>query len=228
VTPTRDAFACLVLERLPQRSRIGLTLGFIRTYGVPEIADVLYGTGALTGAAKARAKATGAAMFTLIGHGVDSPEGRRVVAELRRVHRRPGITGELMQYVLGCFTVCPVRFVDAYGRGGTTAAERAAAYAFHVDVSRALGLPDPPDGGLAGVGRWMDAFERARFAPTPTGRALWEATSGLLATRLPRPLRGLAPALAATLLDPPLRAALGVARPALPLRWAARALLAVV
>ncbi|WP_371496768.1 DUF2236 domain-containing protein [Kitasatospora sp. NBC_00374] len=213
----RDPYAQLVLETMPEESRVGLTLGFVRTFAVPEIAAVLHGTGRMTGEPKARAKATGAAMFALIGHGPDSAQGRRVVAELRRVHDRPGITAELMHYVLACFTVCPLRFVDAHGPRAVTAAEREAAYTFHRELADALAL-DPPDGELPGLEAWMSEFERRSFAPSEPGRALWEATGGLLASRLPGPLARLAPAVAASLLDEPLRTAFGVRRPSAPVR----------
>ncbi|MDX3850279.1 oxygenase MpaB family protein [Streptomyces sp. AK02-01A] len=216
---THRAFARLVLETMPEESRVGLTLGFVRTFGVPEIARVLHGTGRMTNEPRGRAKATGVAMFALIGQGVDSPEGRRIVEGLRRVHDRPGITPELMRYVLSCFTVCPLRFVDAHGHRAVTDEERDAAYTFQLSLSDALGLPAPPGGELAGVESWMRDYESRAFAPSEAGRALWESTSkGLLAARLPAPLAALAPAVAASLLDQPLRTALEVRRPPAPVR----------
>ncbi|AXG79195.1 DUF2236 domain-containing protein [Streptomyces paludis] len=209
-----------MLETMPEESRIGLTLGFVRTFGIPGIARVLAGTGRMEAAAKARAKATGVAMFALIGSGVDTEAGRPVVAGLRRVHERPGITTELMRYVMACFTVCPLRFIDEHGHRAVTDEEREGAYAFHTGLLAALGLPRPPDERqLTDVERWMSAYENRHFSPTPQGRALWAATSaGLLAARLPRALAPLAPAVAAALLDPPLRAALDVRPPRAPVR----------
>ncbi|GAA2086930.1 hypothetical protein GCM10009780_28000 [Actinomadura alba] len=213
------AYARLVLETMPEESRVGLTLGFVRTFGIPDIARVLHGTGRMTTEPRGRAKATGAAMFTLIGQGLDSAGGRRIVDGLRRVHDRPGITPELMQYVLACFTVCPLRFIDGHGYRAVTGEERDAAYTFHLGLSDALGLPDPPGGHLVDVESWMRGFESRCFAPSEAGRALWEAASrGLLAARLPGPLAALAPAVAASLLDQPLRTALEVRCPPAPVR----------
>ncbi|MEW1909822.1 oxygenase MpaB family protein [Kitasatospora sp. NPDC085895] len=209
----RDPYAQLVLEVMPEESRVGLTLGFVRTFGIPEIAAVLHATGQVTGQPKTRAKATGAAMFTLIGHGPGSAEGRRVVEGLRRVHDRPGITPELMHYVLACFTVCPLRFMDEHGPRRPAPPERDAAYAFHLELAGALDLPVPPGDGLAGTEAWMREVERRRFAPSPQARELWVSARGLLASRLPGPLAPLAPVLAAALLDEPLRTALGAPRP---------------
>ncbi|ROR43045.1 DUF2236 domain-containing protein [Kitasatospora cineracea] len=214
--PARDAFAALVLHRRPQRARVGLTLGFVRTFAVPEIAEVLDRTGRLASAPKARAKATGAMMFALVGHGVDSPDGQRIVAELAAVHRLPGVDAELMRYVLACFTVCPVEF--AHG----TPAEREAAAAFASDLAAALHLPPLPGPGLAETAAWMREFETARFAPSEAGRRLWHTVAPLFAARLPRRLARHAPAFAAALLDAPLRAAFALPRPPLPLRAAAR------
>ncbi|MFE3831008.1 oxygenase MpaB family protein [Streptomyces sp. NPDC059092] len=227
---TGDAFARLVLETMPEESRLGLTLGFVRTFGIPGIARVLHSTGRMYNEPRGRAKATGVAMFALIGQGVESAEGRRIVEGLRRIHDRPDITPELMRYVLACFTVCPLRFVDDHGHRAVTDEERDAAYAFHVDLSDALGLSGDGDGenamdqsadgaGMAGVERWMRGYESRHFAPSAEGAALWAATSqGLLAARLPRPLAGLAPAVAASLLDEPLRTALHIRRAPAPVR----------
>jgi len=221
MSPTdASAYARLVLDDAPEEARVGLTLGFVRTFGVPAIAEVLAASGKMTERPKDRAKATGVAMFALIRHGTASPEGRRVVAALRQVHDRPGITPELMHYVLACFTVCSLRGAERYGPCPVTDAARESAYAFHRELAAALGLPEPPapGGGLAGVERWMRAYEARHFAPSAEGAALWAATRRLLAARLPRRLAPLAPAVAATLLDDPLRAALGVRRPAVPVR----------
>lgn len=211
----RDAFAELVLHRSPQRARVGLTLGFVRTFAVPEIAEVLYGTGGLTSAPKARAKATGATMFALIGHGVHSERGRELVAELAAVHRLPGVDAELMRYVLACFTVCPVEFTAG------DAAVRAAAFTFQAELAEALGLAPLPGPTLAETADWMREFEAARFAPSPAGQALWRAVAPLFAARLPGPLARRSPAFAAALLDDPLRTAFAVPRPPGPLRAAA-------
>ncbi|WP_079125286.1 oxygenase MpaB family protein [Streptomyces lushanensis] len=232
---THHAYARLVLETMPEESRLGLTLGFIRTFGIPDIARVLHGTGRMTGEPRARAKATGVAMFTLIGQGLESPEGRRTVDALRRIHDRPDITPELMHYVLACFTVCPLRFIDTHGHRPVAEEERKAAYAFHLGLSDALDLPGlpggagpggggpgggGPDGGdLDGVERWMRDYEVRHFAPTEEARALWHSAShGLLAARLPSALAPLAPAVAASLLDAPLGRALRVRRPPAPVR----------
>lgn len=216
---THRAYARLVLEAMPEEARVGLTLGFVRTFGIPDIARVLHGTGRMNTEPRNRAKATGAAMFALIGRGLDSAEGRRIVDGLRTVHDRPDITPELMHYVLACFTVCPLRFIDDHGFRAATDEERDAAYAFHRGLSDALGLPDPTGGDLAGVERWMRGYEARCFAPSEAGRALWAAAnSGLLASRLPGPLAALAPAVAASLLDQPLRTALEVRRPPAPVR----------
>ncbi|GAA2608040.1 hypothetical protein [Streptomyces axinellae] len=74
----------LVLETMPRESRIGLALGFVRTFGIPDIARVLHGTGRMTDEPRGRAKATGVARFTLIGHGLQSDEGR---GTLKRLHQ---------------------------------------------------------------------------------------------------------------------------------------------
>jgi hypothetical protein len=61
----------------------------------------------------------------------------------------PGITPELMEYVLACFTLCPLRFIDSHGHRTVTDDERAAAYAPAVAAS----LLDEPLRTAPGVRR---------------------------------------------------------------------------
>ncbi len=199
----------------PADLRLGLNLGFYRTFGVPGIASVLAATGKMTERPKERAKATGVVMFTLIEHGLDHPEGRRAVAALNRLHARLPVGNDEFLYVLAAFCVPPVRWIDAYGWRATTAHEKEAAYTFYAGLAERMSIRDVP-ASFGALAEWMDDFEKRAFAATPQGRALWAATRGLLSRRLPRALSPLARSAADALLDERLLDAL--ATPAPP-RW---------
>jgi hypothetical protein len=196
----------------PDDLRLGLNIGFYRTFAVPSIAAVLAGTGKMLARPKERAKATGALMFTLIERGMDGPDGRLAVAQLKRTHARLAVGNDEFVYVLAAFCVTPMRWIDAHGRRKTTVSEKRAAHAFYAGLGARMGIRGVPD-SFDALADWMDDFERRAFAVTPEGRALWGATRGLLAGRFPRLLAPLVRAATDALLDDRLRAALATRRP---------------
>ncbi|MEU6083812.1 oxygenase MpaB family protein [Streptomyces sp. NPDC047108] len=211
------AYRRMALVDFPDDLRLGLNLGFYRTFAVPSIARVLHGTGRMTGRPKARAKATGEVMYALIEHGPDHPTGLETVALLNRIHARLPVGDEEFVYVLAAFCVAPLRWIDAHGPRPTTTAEKDAAYGFYACLARRMAIKPVP-GSYAELASWMDGFEDRTFAVTPEGRALLEATRGLLADRFPAPLAGVVRAASDTLLDERLRRAFGVAAPPRALR----------
>ncbi|MFH8405608.1 oxygenase MpaB family protein [Streptomyces sp. NPDC018019] len=191
---------------------LGLNIGFYRTFAVPEIAAVLATTGQMTGQTELRAKTTGQMMYRLFRDGLDSPSGARTVSALNNVHARWQISNDAFRYVLACFDVAPMRWCDAYGWRATTAAEKDASHVFYCALADRMGIHRVPLAWGA-FAAWMDDYENGFFARTPEATALWAATSGLLAQRVPAFLVPLVRSAAGALLDPPLRRALGVRRP---------------
>ncbi|WP_053171558.1 oxygenase MpaB family protein [Streptomyces sp. SBT349] len=200
----------LAVEVFPDELRMGLNLGFYRTFAVPGIAEVLVGTGKMTGRPVERAKATGVLMYTLIEHGPRAPEGRRAVEALNGLHAHLPVGQEEFVYVLAAFCVSPLRHIDAFGRRATTPCEREAAHRFYAGLADRMGIRGVP-GSFAALAAWMDAFERRSFAVTPEGRALMDATRGVLASRLPRLLAPVARPAVNALFDERLLAAFGAA-----------------
>ncbi|UGQ11668.1 DUF2236 domain-containing protein [Yinghuangia sp. ASG 101] len=195
----------------------GLNLGFYRTFAVPEIARVLASTGRMTREAPLRAKATGKAMFGLFRDGLDSDAAAEAVDALNRIHARWPIDNDAFLYVLACFDVAPMRWCDKYAWRPTTPDEKSASHVFHRRLAARMGIVDVP-ATWDGFARWMDDFERRRFAPTDEAAELWRATQGILAHRFPPRLAPLVRVAVDTFLDDPLRRALGVRRAPAPVR----------
>ncbi|MCQ8774800.1 oxygenase MpaB family protein [Streptomyces telluris] len=191
---------------------------------MPSIARVLAGTGKMTAQPKARAKATGELVYTLIEHGLASAEGEVAVAVLRRLHASLPAGDQEYLYVLAAFCVAPLRWIDAHSWRATTRAEKAAAFRFYAGLADRMDIAGLP-GSYDEFAVWMDDFEQRHFAVTPESQALYDANRALLADRFPAPLGVLVRALSDALLDERLRAR----RPARPvgalvtagLRWRA-------
>ncbi|MFF4337645.1 MAB_1171c family putative transporter [[Kitasatospora] papulosa] len=218
------AYRRLALVDFPEDLRAGMALGFCRTFGVPAIAKVLAGTGRMTEQPADRAKATDALMYALIEHGLDSPQGRRGVRALNRLHEHLPVGDEEFTYVLATFCVAPLRWIDAHGWRPTTAGERDAAYTFYAGLARRMRISGVP-GSFFELAAWMDRFEAESFEVTAEGRVLLRSARSLLTDRLPRQLAPLARAGTAALLDRCLLAAYGLRRPVWPVRAAVSAAL---
>ena len=202
----------LALTHFPSDVKLGLNLGFYRTFAVPSIARVLAGTGKMTRQPRVRAKATGELIYTLIDHGSNTDKGEAVVGRLTQLHAGLTASNEDFVYVLAAFCVTPIRWIDAHGWRQTSETEKAAAYTFYSDLAKKMTITDVP-GSFEELATWMDAFEVHTFHSTAEGHSLIAATRSLLSDRMPRPLSPLADAVFACLLDERLRQAFELPHP---------------
>ncbi|MFI6760555.1 oxygenase MpaB family protein [Micromonospora sp. NPDC050417] len=220
----------MVMREFWPEARVGLNLAFYRTYAVPSIARLLLATGELTGRPVKRAYDTGAIMYELIAHGIDHPRGQRVLTMLNRMHRVHGISDPEYRYVLGTLVFVPGRWIDRFGPRPLTRTEHEATFQFYRRVGAAMHIPDIPP-TLAAFEAEFDEFERVNFGFDPAASTLILATKDLMAQRLPAALRNVGwarRAMAAatdTMLDPPVRTALGVPEPSRAVEMAVHGLL---
>jgi ER-bound oxygenase mpaB/B'/Rubber oxygenase, catalytic domain len=208
----------MVLREFWPEARVGLNLAFYRTYAVPSIAGLLLATGELTGRPVKRAYDTGLIMYELIAGGIDDPRGRRVLAALNRMHRAHDIGDAEYRYVLGTLVFIPSRWIDRYGPRRLYPQEREATFQFYRRVGAAMHIEGIPASREAFEAEF-DEYERVHFAFDPAARTLIASTRDLMVQRLPASLRRFgwvrraAGAATDTMLDPPVRAALGVPEP---------------
>lgn len=215
----------MALFDLPFEVKIGLNLSFYRTFAIPGIAGLLARTGEITRRPDKRAMDTGLLMYELIDSGPTSDRGRQVIRMLNAMHRRWPIAADDYTYVLATFIVPTCRWIDTYGWRSTTAEEREAITAFYWEVGRLMGIRRRPR-SYEEAEAILDDYEAAHMHPSPEGTALMAATAGVLADRLPRPVRRLAPRLTSLMIDDRLCDALGLTRPGRRARLAFRVAMA--
>jgi hypothetical protein len=191
----------------------GFRASYYRTFGVPRIARLLAQTGEIAAQPLRRAADTALLMYELIDAGPDAPRGREVLRMLNRMHSRWPIEVDDFLYVLCTFVVVPVRWIDQYGWRACTDAEREAIATFYREVGRRMGIRGLP-GSYVDAARFLDEYEVANVRYSPEGAALAEATRGVLAGRLPTPLRPWAGRITALYLPDHLCAAVGIRPPA--------------
>ncbi|WP_086015833.1 oxygenase MpaB family protein [Streptomyces himastatinicus] len=219
-----ETYRRMAYDTFARDLKMGFNLGFCRTFAVPEIARVLASTGRMTQHTRVRAKATGAMMYGLFEHGLDSERGAETIAALGKLHAPFAIGDDAFRYVLACFDLAPMRWCAAHAWRAPTDAERAASHTLYLGLAERLGISEVP-ATWREFETWTQAYERAHFATTPEGRELWQATRGMLADRVPGVLGPLAGAAADSLLDDLARDAFGAPRPPALVRGATRAAL---
>src|SRR5215218_6167660 len=92
-----------------------LTFALYRTYAVPSIGGLLFGTGELTQRTQKRHDDTVLMLDAVLEHGPESPEGRAAFRRMNRMHGSYPISQDQLRYVLSTFVVTPIRWIDAYG-----------------------------------------------------------------------------------------------------------------
>jgi len=169
--PDRDheeIYRTSALLEFPWDTLMGLNLAFYRTFAVPSIARLLESTGEMVQRTRKRADDTGLLMFEMIQHGLTHERGRAAVRRLNQIHRRFAIPDDEYRYVLGCFVVVPIRWLDRFGWRRLCCHERRASYVFYRELGRHMGIPDVPDSYDA-FAEFFDDYEARHLATARPG-----------------------------------------------------------
>jgi hypothetical protein len=214
--PVADAAALYrftALYEFPFELRYGLNLAFYRTFAIPRIAEVLAASGQIAREPQKRAHDTGLFMYELIeAGGFDTQVARDVVRGLNRAHRNWNIGNEDFLYVLAAFVVVPARWIDQFGWRRLIDSERSAMASFYAELGRRMGITEIPNSYPA-FEHVLDEYEVKYLAASPAGIRHMQATVGIIAKSLPRPLRRFAPLMTSAMADDALCQSLGL-RPA--------------
>jgi hypothetical protein len=227
VTDFHEIYRATVTLEFPWDMKQALSFALFRTYAVPSIGNLLARTGEFTRRTQKRYDDTALILDAVLEHGFGTPEARVAFRRMNQMHGSYPISNDDMRYVLSTFVVTPVRWLAAYGWRPMSEAEIAASVTYYRAVAGHMGIRDVPE-TYAGFEALMDGYERDHFAFSPGGRAVADATLGLLSSFPPfrlLPAR-LARPVAYTLMDDPLLRAFRFPRPNPVLRAAVRAGLA--
>jgi uncharacterized protein (DUF2236 family) len=214
----------LAMSTFAFETRLAHRLGYLRAFASPRIAGLLTHTGQMQAEPRRRATDTGLMMYALIDAGLQSPTGRQGVARLNGMHRRWRITNDDYIWVLGTFAVTSIRMMMRAGWRPVTEAEKQVVIDWHVELGTRMGITDIPH-DFATFDVWFTAYEARMLCRTDAGEELLKLASGVIASKIPRPLRRPAFALIPALFEEPARIALGYRRPGPLARGAVRALL---
>lgn len=207
-----DVYRQLVIRELAFDFRVGFAIEYYRTFSTPSMARVLAEHGEMLRNPKKRSYDTALILMEIIHGGFDSDRGRAALEILIHAHDHVTATADEFRYVLLSLWVIPRRWVAAHGVRQLTRDEDAAAFRFYQELGRRMRLT-MPDTAAEALSAY-ELFEAVNVAPSSEAARLFNATIGVVAARLPRPLRPLIRPIMAVLLDDPrMAAALGLTPP---------------
>jgi hypothetical protein len=207
------------LYEFPWDMNQALSFALFRTYAVPTIGRLLADTGEFTDRVQKRYDDTGLILEAVLEHGFTGT-GRDAIRRMNQMHGSYPISNADMRYTLSTFVVSPIRWIDAYGWRPLSETEKRASANYYRELGRHMGIKDIP-ATWPEFAEVHDAYEREHFAFDEGGRAVADATLGLLCTfppndKAPKPL---VEAFSRALMDPHLREAF---RYGAPPRWFVR------
>ena len=97
------------------------------------------------------------------------------------MHGAYPISNDDMRYVLSTFVVTPVRWLFRYGWRPMSNVEKSASVQYYREVARHMNIRDAPS-SYGEFESLMDSYEQKHFAFSTGGRAVADATLGLLGT----------------------------------------------
>jgi hypothetical protein len=222
--PVRDfheIYRATVTLEFPWDMKQALSFALFRTYAVPGIGELLARTGEFTQRTQKRYDDTALILDAVIEHGFGTEQARDSFRRMNQMHGAYPISNDDMRYVLSTFVVSPAGWPPTAGGRWQASRSRVG------DVLRAVAQHEHPRGARTAVGfeQLMVDVQRERFAFSPGGRAVADATLNLLGTFPPfhlLPARLVRP-VAYALMDDPLLAAFRFPRPSPALRTTLRA-----
>jgi hypothetical protein len=161
----------------------GINFAFYRTFSSPTIAKLYYATGHIANSTSKRVGDTDILMHAWVDFGIDSKEGRESWEHLNRIHGvwKKRTSNEDFVYVLCCFVVDTIRFIDVFGWRKLTQIEREAVFYFWEKVGRRMGIENIPH-SLAEAETAVENYVESDVTSSETdeGRHLTSAVTNLL------------------------------------------------
>ncbi|MBQ1088831.1 oxygenase MpaB family protein [Streptomyces sp. B93] len=201
-------FRWITQYEFPRDYLNGVSVAFLRDYGVPRVSRLLDRTQEFERAGQKRYDDTVLMAYELVRDGIGSEHGRATVRHLNRIHGRYRIPNEDYLYVLATTVVGPKRWIDRYGWRPLSEPETESLALVGRRMGEMMGISRLPR-DYTEFERFHDAYEREMFAYDPANRRVAAATLRVLTDWYPAPLRPLAARASLAVLDEPLLTALG-------------------
>lgn len=190
-----------------------LEFALFRTFAVPSISKILAGTGEFTTRPRKRYDDTELILYEILEHGMDSLRGNKAIIRMNEMHSRFRIANEDFLYVLSTFIFEPIRWMDRFGWRPFTDLERQSIFVNYCKLGQRMQIANIP-GSLGDFEEFNLAYEREHFSFSPANQLIGNKTVELLlGFYLPKILHPLGRPFVYSLMDAPLREAMGFPNP---------------
>ncbi|HSI78088.1 MAG TPA: oxygenase MpaB family protein [Lunatimonas sp.] len=205
----------LTFHCFPWDMEKALEFALFRTFGIPAISKLLAATGEFTERTRKRYDDTELILYEILENGMDSERGRLAIARMNAMHGRFRITNDDYLYVLSTFIFEPIRWMDKFGWRPFTRKEKEATFINYIELAKRMGIQDVP-ATLEEFEVYNRNYERNHFKFDPANHLVGIKTLDLLlGFYLPGWLIPFSRPAAISLMDPPLRKAMGFENPPL-------------
>ncbi|MFF8534311.1 oxygenase MpaB family protein [Streptomyces sp. NPDC015532] len=170
----------------------GVSIAFLRDYGVPRISRLLHRTQEFERAGQKRYDDTVLIAHEMVRDGMESEQARAAARHLHRIHGRYRIPDEDYLYVLATTVVGPKRWIDRYGWRALSEQETESLALVGRRMGELMGITGIP-ADYAGFAHLHDTYEQEMFAYDPANRRVAAATLRVVTQRYPNLLRHLPP-----------------------------------
>jgi len=196
--------------------QLALQFALFRTYAVPAISSLLSRTGEFVSRPRKRYDDTEILMAEMGENGMDSARGSTAIGRMNDMHGRYRIPNHQMVYVISALVLEPKRWIERFGWRALTEVEVQAGLHFYRALGARMGITDIPE-TLEGMEQLNRAYEAEHFVYSESNAEIGQTTVDLyLSFYLPRALFGLGRPITVSLMDIPLRRAMGFTDPP---RW---------
>lgn len=199
----------LAIDTFGFDTQIGLTLALFHTFAPPAVASLLAHTGHVHSQADKRTVDTSLFVYELIHGGMEGSRGRGFIRKMNQLHGQWDIANEDYLFVLSVFVVTPIHWIDTCGWRPTTDAEKLTAASFYRRLGRLMGITQIPE-DFEAFERYLQGYQEEHLEPSTASEELTAATLRVIAARLPRAMRPLAPELLSASLPPEVANCLGL------------------
>ncbi len=213
--PERDAQRIVHIDTVyefPFDTTRSLEFALFRTFASPAVSQLLDTTQEFAVRAQRRYDDTDLILSTIVEYGYDSPEGKRAIRRLNRLHGRFEIANEDFLYVLSTFVFEPIRWNARFGWRRYVEQERLATFHYWREVGRRMAIKDIPT-TFDDFEHFNVEYERARFRYRETNARVAQASRDMFLAWFPGVPKRLGAHAMASLMDDRLREAIGFPRP---------------
>ncbi len=133
----------------------------LRTFTIPSISHLLHRTGQYETEGPKRLDDTKAILVEMTEDSVHSSRGKKMAANLNRIHSHYSIANEDYLYTLSTFIFDPFLWIEQYGWRQLTPKEKQAVYLYYKDMGEAMNIQNIPT-SIAAFWEWRVVYEKRK------------------------------------------------------------------